>query len=107
MSDTRVLYVGNTNVVEVADLHNEVTGAEVNDATVTLTLKDSDGDNVAGETWPLTMAYVTDSDGLYRATLVDTLPLTDNGRYTAEISAVVSGSLKAFWRLDCLAKTRR
>jgi hypothetical protein len=107
MSDSRVLYVGNSNVIEVADLHNEVTGDVVNNATVTMRLLDSDGDPVAGETWPLTLAYVTDSDGLYRATLIDTLPLTDNGRYVAEVTAIVSGSLKAFWRLDCLAKTRR
>jgi hypothetical protein len=107
MTNVHTLYCENSNSIEVGGLKNDVTGAFVNDATVVMTLIDADLQAVSGDTFPKTMAYVADSDGVYRALLSDALALVPNARYTAVITATVSGSLIGKWRLEVLAKTRR
>lgn len=105
--DVQTLYVGNDMLLEVADLKDDVTGEHLNAATVTVTLKDSAGVNVTGETWPLALAYVTSSNGVYRATLKDTLSLTANARYVATVIADAGSGKRAQWELDVVARTRR
>lgn len=101
-----ILYVGNDMIMELDGLKNAVTNAFVNNATVNVTLTDSSGEQVTGETWPLTMSYVTSSDGTYRATLQDTLPLVKNKRYKATVNAEAAG-LKGNWEIDVIAKARQ
>ena len=69
-----ILYVNSDNVVEVQSLTDAVSDTVITSATVKVTLKDSDGVNVVGETWPLTMTHV--AAGTYRGTLIDSLSLT-------------------------------
>lgn len=90
MSD--VILMNSDNIIKVVSLKDGETGAYINDATVSVTLKDSSAVDVVGETWPLTMSYVTGSDGQYKATLIDTLTLTQDAEYT-EIVTIVSGVL--------------
>jgi hypothetical protein len=52
------------------------------------------------------MTYVPNSKGLYRATLIDTLPLVRNAKYTAIITAA-SGALNAQWELDLVCQPRK
>ena len=106
MSNVNILYTSNDTVLEVRGLKNEVTGAFLNAATVTATLVDSDGDEVAGETWPKTLDYVSSSDGVYRATLPYTLSLASGGRYTAQISVNAGSGLRASFALPCVARSR-
>lgn len=106
MSNINVLLVNNDNILEVDGLKNELTGADLNAATVTVTLKDAAGVNVAGDTWPKTMAYVTGSHGTYRATLLYSMPLTDGARYNAVISANGGAGLQAAWTVECVARAR-
>jgi hypothetical protein len=62
-------------------------GDYVNDATVTVTLyKDETGNEVSGETWPLSMSYVTSSNGDYEATLSDLLSLREGRSYVAVVT---------------------
>lgn len=105
--DVQTLYVGNDMLLEVSGLRDDVTGDYLNAATVTVTLKDSAGVNVTGETWPLALAYVTSSNGVYRATLKDTLSLTANARYVATVIADGGEGKRAQWELDVVARTRR
>jgi hypothetical protein len=101
------LYIGNDHVVELRGLKDATTGAFLNAATCTVTLiDDQTGLNVAGETWPLAMAYVTASNGVYRATLADTLTLVDGQRYTARISANGGAGKQARWDTPCFARLR-
>lgn len=80
----------------------------LNAATVTVTLKDeADGTEVSGETWPLSMSYVTGSNGIYRATLADTLSLSEGSSYLAEISANAGAGLQGFFTLTLKAKVRK
>lgn len=106
MSNVTILYVGNDTVLEVRGLKNEVTGAFLNAAAVTATLVDAEGDQVTGQSWPVTLAYVTGSDGLYRATLSYGMGLTSGGRYTAQITANGGSGLRASWSIPCLARAR-
>lgn len=106
MSNVNILYTTNDTVIEVKGLKNEVTGAFLNAATVTATLVDSDGDQVAGETWPKSLEYVYGSDGIYRATLPYTMGLTSGGRYTAQISVNGGSGLRASFALPCVARGR-
>ena len=104
MSNINVIFTSSDNIIEVRSLLNELTGANLNAATVTVTLKDSTGTNVPGDTWPKTMAYVTGSNGVYRATLGYALPLTADARYTATLVADAGAGLRRTWTMECVAR---
>lgn len=106
MSTIQTLYIDNDTILDLDGLKNELTGAFVNDATVTVTLTNSAGVAVGGEVWPKTLAYVAGSEGSYRATLPDTLSLTNGGRYEAAITADAGAGLRASWVIACVARTR-
>jgi len=98
------LYVGNTTILELQELTNSVAGSAVTTATVTATLTDAAGDEVAGQTWPVTLSHV--SAGTYRATLENDLTLTANRAYIATIDATVSGVGVGHWESKVRAVER-
>lgn len=104
MSQTNI-YILNDTVVELRALKNAVTDEYVNDATVTVTIKDILGSAVTGLTFPITLTYVTGSNGIYRATLDKALSLSDGLSYFAEITAA-SGGVDGFWRVPLIAGYR-
>jgi len=106
MSNVQVIYVGNDTILEVESLKNELTGLYVNDATVTVTLEETDGVDVAGDSWPKTLTYVGGSNGAYRATLVFGLALVAGRKYNAKITADAGAGLRAAWTVPCLARER-
>lgn len=101
-----IIYVANTNVLELSGLKSAIEDAFINDATVTVTLKDSSGSNVAGQTWPTTMAYVAASDGVYRAIMKDGLSIAAEGEYTAFIEANAGTDRIGHWEFPITAATR-
>lgn len=107
MSTIQTLLIGNDTIFEISRLKDDVAGAFVNDAVVTVTLVDADGAAVAGDTWPKSMAYVAGSSGIYRATLPYTLELAENGRYDAEVAVNAGEGLRAAWTVECVARKRR
>lgn len=107
MSNLTILYIGNDNILELDALTDDLTGDALNAAAVTVTLVDSDGDEVGGEVWPKTLAYVTNSNGVYRATLPHTLSMTSGGRYVAQVAVDAGPGLRAAWRIDCVARHRQ
>lgn len=92
MSET--IYIDSDNLVTVDALYDNAAAAYVNDATVTMTLKDRAGTEVSGETWPVTLSYVSGSNGKYQGTLSDTLTLSRGKTYEVTIS-VNGGAGKA------------
>lgn len=104
--DTLTLYKGSDMLLDLEGLTDEASGAVLNGATVSCTLKDTAGVNLVGETWPKAMAYVANTNGVYRAALSNTLVVTVGSRYSAEILAINDGQ-RAFWTVDVLCKTRR
>ena len=83
------MFPDNTSIIELQDLTNIVTEEIVTDAVVTATLLDSKGDEVAGQTWPLTLSYV--SVGIYRGVIEDDVEIVANRIYTAIVDASVAG----------------
>lgn len=100
-----IILVENDNVVELDGLRNPVTGAFLNAATVDITITDSAGVEVAGETWPLSIPFVSGSDGIYRVVLDKVIEFIAGQRYTAVINARESG-LDAKWTLVYIAEVR-
>lgn len=101
------LYKDNDNLVSVVGLTNVAGDAYVNDATVTLvSLTDSGGDEVSGVSWPLTLSYVSGSDGNYRGVIDAAAELTAGATYTGTVTAT-SGTLDAQWTLRAVCKERK
>jgi len=99
-----VLYLDNSSVIELVGLKNSVTGTADVGASVSVTLLDSSGAQVSGETWPLTMAHV--ADGLYRATMSSAINLSALTKYTAMVDVVGSGGEVGNWQCKVLARAR-
>lgn len=101
-----VLWDNNDMVVEVRGLENEVTGENINNATVTCTLLDAEGDEVSGQSWPMSMTYVASSAGVYRGTLPYTLGISPAGRYTLKIDVDAGAGLRGQWEVPCVCRVR-
>jgi hypothetical protein len=100
------LYILNDTVVELQGLANGITGAYVNDATVSVTITDLAGAATTGISLPVTMSYVAASDGIYRGVLDKALVLTGTLSYFAEITATNGDGLDGFWRVPCVGAYR-
>lgn len=101
-----VLYDNNDTVVEIRGLENDITGENVNDATVTCTLYDSESVVVTGQSWPLTLAYVASSAGVYRATLPYGIGIVPASRYTLQVDVNAGAGLRGQWRIPCVCRVR-
>jgi hypothetical protein len=106
MSAIYELFVGNDTVLEVQGLRSDVTGEPQNTATLSVTLLDARGAEVAGQAWPMPMPYVEGSNGLYRVLLPSTLPLVPDVRYLARIVADAGQGLVGTWNMECVGRTR-
>ena len=91
MSATLVLSPNNTYTMKLSSLKNTNQVGFVNDAAVTMTLQERSGAEVAGQVWPLTLVYVTDSDGEYTGTISADVEITVDRKYKVKIN-VVDGS---------------
>ena len=76
-------FIYNVNVLDLIGLKNELGDSFINDAAVTVTIKDADGAIVAA----MPMTYVAASAGTYRALLSPALPLQAKVQYLTEIDA--------------------
>jgi len=101
-----IIYLSNDNLLSIEGLKNSSSGSFMNSATVTATLKDSGGTSVTGQTFPITLSYITATNGNYQATLEDTLNMVADNIYTATITATSSGGLYAQWDLQLTATKR-
>lgn len=98
-------YIANDNQIEIDELR-DADDAYQNSATVTLiAVNDSEGAPVAGLTLPISLAYVTGSDGRYRCTLQDSAELEDGAAYVA-IVTIDAGGLQARFEIPFTARTR-
>jgi hypothetical protein len=103
-----IVWTDTDNLIEVSGLLNVATGLYINNAEVTVTLKDYDsGSDVAGEAWPLTLNYVPASDGDYRATLPYDLILVEDQGLIADIIADGGVGLRRRWQLHGVATVGR
>lgn len=91
----QIIFLDNTTSVKLLGLQAD--GQFINDATVALTLTDSAGDPVVGETWPAALQYVADSNGDYKGTVSHLVDVTKNKEYTALITAEAPDGSHAKW----------
>lgn len=82
------IYINNDSLIELIGLKDTVLDTFINDATVVATIYDDTGTVVTGISWPLTIPYVTSSNGEYRAVLDKAIVLTKGNLYTLVITAV-------------------
>ncbi len=102
---TQIVYRSNDHLIKLTGLQDSSDDTFVNDATVTLTMKDINDVNVVGISWPLAMAYVAASNGDYEGTIDKALVITPETRYFAEVT-IVSGTRDAFFELPVQAQKR-
>jgi len=76
-----IFIINSDNLIIADNVKNLATGANINDAVVTVSVSAANGVAVSGVSWPVTMAFVTGSSGLYRGTLPDSLVVTENTKY--------------------------
>ncbi len=100
-----LIYIENDNRLELAELQDVDSGAFVNNATVTATLKDTAGLDVAGQSWPLALAYDGQGRGGYGANLDAALALTHGQQCVVHIDAAVAGVV-AHWEVPARAVVR-
>lgn len=100
------LFVGNTMNVLLSGLQFEGEAGYINDAVATVSIFNSNGTEVTGETWPLALDYVAASNGDYEAVLNEDLALVKNKTYTVEVIAEKDGN-EGKWRETAVATDRR
>ena len=101
-----VLLIGNDQTLDVTGVQNKVSGTYINNAVVTARVKHLNGDDVTGQAWPVTLAYVTSSDGNYRGVLEDGLELIAGKRYSIEIRIDAGSDVIGFFRRLAIARYR-
>lgn len=102
-------YLGNDNLIflgKTDPLTNQKTAAVVSDATVTVRIVDTDGVAVPGITWPVAMPPVAGSPGVYCTTIDKAIEVEKDTSYIAEITALATGAIDAFWRIPFIARER-
>jgi len=100
------LYLANDNLLVVRALKNRATGAYINNATVTGELLTLAGTQVSGQTWPMTFAYVPDSDGEYHGVFEDSLALTLGESYRVKITVDAGSDRIAQFTMNVKARER-
>jgi len=94
---------GSSNVLEVQKLKNKVTDTYLDAAaTVEVTLLDPSGAPVAGSTWPVALAYVAASEGLFRGILPPAVAVVAGEWYEVQLN-ITSGSLSSVRRIPLRA----
>lgn len=99
------IYIGSDNVILIDGLKNSRTGAFVNDAVVGVTLKDHNGTELTGDTWPSVGSYQTGSDGDYQIPIAAAVSVSV-GQVVEAVVTAVSGGLTLTWNLRLKANLR-
>lgn len=100
MSDK--LSPGNSAVIQHIVTNPFAVPIFVNDATVTVTIKDSAGVDLVGESWPVTLPFVAASDGIYRKSFDPFVNLVIGEIYDIIINVVGTDALES----ECVSRVR-
>ena len=106
MESPQVYYYKNDTLLELTGLKDEVTDAYINTATVTATVKNAAGTAVTGQSWPLTLGYVTASDGDYLGVLEAALSVAVGDRLTVEVTVDAGSGRDAFFAIPVTVRQR-
>lgn len=102
MAKVNQIYIGSDTDVAIKVLKDNRTGAAINDATVTFTVRDSGGD-VVGGLENVAMDYLAASKGHYYGTIPSSTALAEGATYEVAISIVASSGRDRTVRVDAVA----
>lgn len=105
MSDIKLWYEGNDMVIEISNVIDKITSNTIDDATVNATLKDPEGVDVTGISWPQVVSFV--SAGLYRKTIDQAVDVIDKGAYVLHLDLTTPGGIDAHWEIPVGGETRK
>lgn len=97
------VYVSNTNLLQLSDLKKESDNSAITGATVTVTIKDAAGVNLAGVAWPQLMSEVGGGD--YELSLPVALAWIAEAQYVAFVDATTPVGV-GHWEHRFKAKNR-
>ena len=100
------VFVGNSNLLELIGLKDVTDDSYINDAAIAATVKDEAGVEVAGQTWPVTMAFVAASNGNYRGVLSEDVAFVAKTNYIAHIEANAGTNRIGHWEFKFKPLTR-
>jgi len=103
-------YIDNTNSLILTGLQSVAENEYLNNVTPTVTVKDSEGNDVTGEAWPLEMSYIEASNGNYQVALSAALEFEDGEKYTAIIDVDASDTSEeriGHWEFGFTGKVRK
>lgn len=100
------VFVANSNILELLGLKSSVDSTFINDAVVGVTIKDNNELAVAGQVWPLALAYVASSNGNYRCILPSVLSLDPDREHTAYIEVTAGAGRTGHWEYKFTPATR-
>ena len=106
MAEAFVMWVDNDMLLEIDGLQDSSDDSYLNAATVTATIKDPDDTEITGQTLPISLSYVSGSNGKYQGVFDTLLALTAGDAGTIEVTAV-EGTLNAYWVLTYMTRARR
>jgi len=106
MESPQVYYYKNDTLLELTGLKDEATDAYIATATVTASVKDAAGAAVTGQTWPLSLVYVTSSDGDYRGVLDKAINVAVGDRITVEVTVDAGSGRDAFFAIPVTVRQR-
>lgn len=102
-----VIYLQSDNTLLLENLRKDSDQSYLNSATVTLTILNPDGTALSGVSWPVTMAYISSSNGSYSYTLPYTVPLTKNVKYKAVVVSDAGLGYRHRWEYGLVAQIDR
>lgn len=106
MSEKQIVFVANDNLFILSGVQLASDDSPVNDAVVTMTIKDSNGvDVTGGPAWPVAFAF-TGADGQYSVVIEEGTAFLDKAGYTAFIDAETPGGITGHWEVPLGASTR-
>jgi hypothetical protein len=99
------LYIGNSMFLRAEGVKFENEETFLNDGLVEATVKNLNGTDVSGQTWPLTLDYITDSDGNYQGVLSNQLELTERKDYHVFLTVTKDANV-GHWKETVTAQYR-
>ena len=96
------LFIGNDNTIELDGLYDNVSAGYVNDATLSLVIRDLEGTLIS----TVSMSYVATTNGNYRGNIEEDIVIVAGEVYALTITATASGDRVGSWRAQKSAKYR-
>ena len=97
MTAKHFIFIDNTSSVQVKGLSSALDNSYINDAIVSITLKDLNGVDIEGESWPVILQYTDGSNGDYTGSFSHDISVEDGTEYIGMIVATLVDGSRGEW----------